>query len=364
MGALPVASLLALLAGPEPDTFVHYGRMESVALCRDGSTLVALDNAGFIWAWDRPTGRRFFCRRILEGRELAYRIVCSPDGAWIALAPRSPHLPARIISLKRARPNRSYDHCVSPCFSPDGKEMAAVDGTAMTLAREGEARLWDPALEKEIARFKIPPLEVRGITKDGKTVILWSEEGGVQVWDMESSQLRFKTGPLPGAQCIALSPDQSALAVGLLEGTVSIWDLGTGRERCRTRMGPAGVTAVAWSGDGRTLVWGDRLGGIVFAEGSKGQEPLVFQSRGSPVYHLSISRDGTTADVYGSGGRWRYVGELGREPEKLEVVEKDRPFRLAFESRYFERELSPDGKYAIARVGGGKVLISRVYRNR
>ena len=55
---------------------------------------------------------------------------------------------------------------------------------------------------------------------------------------------------------VALSGDGKTLVSGSFDGTVKVWDVGTGRERTALKGHANLVATVALSGDGKTIVSG------------------------------------------------------------------------------------------------------------
>src|SRR5205823_8544070 len=84
------------------------------------------------------------------------------------------------------------------------------------------------------------------------------------VWDTASAAVRAVL-PQDGnrsSPCLAFSPDGRTLAVGLNDGNgqvyepglIALWDVATGRKLTTLTGHTSGVSAVAFTPDGRTLV--------------------------------------------------------------------------------------------------------------
>jgi WD40 repeat protein/tRNA A-37 threonylcarbamoyl transferase component Bud32 len=136
-------------------------------------------------------------------------------------------------------------------FSPDGRTL--VSGSY------GEFRLWDIVSGKEKAAVNYPPpgiFSTFAFTPDGDTLISGSWDGIIRLWDASTAHLRAiipAHESYVSGMCITLSPDGKALASGGTDGILKLWNTGSWDERTKTFLGPAPVTALAYSSDGTTL---------------------------------------------------------------------------------------------------------------
>src|SRR4051794_6286885 len=63
-------------------------------------------------------------------------------------------------------------------------------------------------------------------------------------------------------RCVAFSPDGKTLASGNSDGTVSLWDIATGRLLGRYKDHGQTIESVAFSPDGKTLASAENEGGV------------------------------------------------------------------------------------------------------
>jgi WD40 repeat protein len=205
-----------------------------------------------------------------------------PDGGWRFLDPTTGQ-PTEMVRTERA--------VSAVAFTPNGK--------LVTGESNGQLRLWDPALRKEVAYLGSQGKEivVLAVSADGRTLasggvdgslILWDldgrierarlqahsrgvtglvfvgdagmlasvgSDGTIQLWDATEAR---PLGSLPRQSvpllCLAASPDGRMLAVGRQDRTVQLWDVAGGQLRAVLTGHSREVAAVAFRADGRALV--------------------------------------------------------------------------------------------------------------
>jgi WD40 repeat protein len=140
-------------------------------------------------------------------------------------------------------------------FSPDGKVLAA----ASNGPDDHTLRLWDPATGKLLHRIERGYCDTSSVafSPDGRMAAVASGEQAVAVWEVATGGKRF---PLPKqrgwcVRCVAFSPDGNLLAVGV-DNAVCLWSLLTLTEVKRFSGHRGGVTSLAFTPDGRTLISG------------------------------------------------------------------------------------------------------------
>jgi WD40 repeat protein len=160
-------------------------------------------------------------------------------------------------------------------FSPDGNTLAATDGTASLL--------WDAATGKLLRtlapRSEVPGYAMNAVTfaPDGRTLAMavdyWQAgtrlpDRSVRLWRPGTGrEIPRRLGEAGPAACLTFSPDGALLAEGYGDGSVRLVEFATGRTVARLRghdsglrtpgdQAVRGVTAVAFSPDGRRLVSG------------------------------------------------------------------------------------------------------------
>jgi WD40 repeat protein len=100
--------------------------------------------------------------------------------------------------------------------------------------------------------------------------------------------------------CLAWRPDGQALLLGLVDGTVRVWDTATGLERACLRAHAGMVNALLVSPSGDRLITGGSDGRVYEWDlGSLDKAPTVILQLQSPVVALARSPDGVVAATDG-----------------------------------------------------------------
>jgi hypothetical protein len=91
---------------------------------------------------------------------------------------------------------------------------------------------------------------------------------------------------------VAFSPEGRMLVSGGLDGTASVWDVGSGKELRRLEGHGRGVRCVTLSSDGRTLVTGGLDGAVKVWDLATGQLRATLKGPGDAVMSVAFSPDG------------------------------------------------------------------------
>jgi WD40 repeat protein/predicted Ser/Thr protein kinase len=204
-------------------------------------------------------------------------------------------------------------------ISPDGK-------TLVTAGSDGRAIRWDLGTGKTIG----PPLQhdscvLKAVfTRDGSKLLTSTRGGTLHAWDLRTG--RGTDLPPPGTETdgLALAPDGRWFATGTGFGVVRLWDTASLRPAGPVYRHPAGVSAVAFSRDGRRLAMGMADGGIHVVELPPSREATPPTHAGAEVCALQYTGDRLMAGTR-NGVRWveTATGRLldGRlmNPEEMDV---------------------------------------------
>ncbi len=253
------------------------GHPDSENFSADGRTFALLWHDGYnytLFVWDAAAGKEL--RRFTPPPDVRGIVSLTPDGSRVAVtttsAPNEGGWSSSTLNVWETATGRELlsrrgirsEDSFRAVYSPDGRWLVINPG----LAADGDCRIvWlDARTGAEAATLKFGPHMVTGgaFTRDGRRLALAHRVGEtttLRVWEVEPilrgeaaepvATLAGLGGDFP---LIQFSPDgRRVLTSG--DGTVKLWDLGSGREVLTLKA--AGVTtgAAFFSPDGNT-VWG------------------------------------------------------------------------------------------------------------
>jgi hypothetical protein len=251
-----------LARGGEPHTLdgSRPGRggsnMRALVFSPDGKTLASAGDSLTLWnvATHRPRAT------VEEGRS-AQAVAFAPDGQTLAWGRPDGAVGILEVATGRVRvtvPAHS-DEVVCLRFSADGK-------TLFTIGREGTMKAWDAATTtlRDTHGLDVSKSLRVELAPDGKALALVGiADITPKLWYAASGRVRTFT-PRRDADyplaAISFAPDGKTIASGHVDGTVTLWDVATGKELTTLDGHEAQVTTLAFSADGRTLASGDQEG--------------------------------------------------------------------------------------------------------
>jgi WD40 repeat protein len=287
----------------------------------DGKALTSLGSDGTVRVWEAVTGKETGRMRLPDGIQTA---VLSPDGRTAASAglDGKVHWSDVLTGRELGTLQTPLTGALRLAFSPDGKTLAAgsAGGPAMWLydvASAKETRVLSPRGEDEMNPaasvahyYRVVPPPV--FSRDGKRVAT-PGRAALHVWDAVAGQ-ELQRLPLPEARAVggaAFAPDGRSVALDMLDGTVVIFEVASGRQRRRFQSGPpivpvrlggslarkgAPLAAVdpallLFSPDGRLLAHSRGQDVMLWDVGS-GQEFCRWEGHGGAVFAGAFTPDG------------------------------------------------------------------------
>jgi len=306
-----------------PDVLVVRGRARAVWHTRTGDTVV-LDGGGIALpgAATWPCGRAAGCAPWSPvGPQPRVTGVDARGGAVVWDARTG----AVVATLGARSPT-----AVEAAFSPDGRRVAVVDGNAR------RARLWNVASAKPAGRVPVraaPSALFSAQFVAAGRVVTVDQLGNVQL-------TAAGTVKLPGAAFPpAVASAGGRIALGTLEGELRLFS-GSGRPLEARRAGHSAITTVAFSPGGGAVVAGDQSGTVTVWNLRTGRTTRLSASTAAisgaafnPGGTLILVTAGATARVWDRALR-RAVAELPRSPEvRAEFSPDGRRIALAGRTR-------------------------------
>lgn len=283
--------------GLASDLVGHQSEVWGLNYSPDGKFLASSDDAGLIKIWD--TASRKLVTTLSGHTALVMAVAYSPDGKTLASA--SWDQTVRLWDPTTGEEKAMWTAHNSPVqtiqFSPDGRMLA-------TKGRDEAVKLWDVATHSLIRKWPTDTGRSGDLVfcRNG-TVLATTRRDVIELWDIETGQLRFQMAQPSSVWSLAASPEGDWLVSGESSGSICAWDTRTG-DMIRSWWGhQGGVRALAVDPTGRTVASGgfDNLVKVWHAESGQpllalqGHRENIFAVRFSPTESVlaSCSHDGS-----------------------------------------------------------------------
>jgi len=255
----------------------HRGSVNAVVFSRDGKQLFAAGGlagvAGEIRQWDVATGE--LIRSTGAHRDAIYALALSPDGKTLATGSYDQKIKLwNVADGTERRMLHGHNGCIFDlAFRPDGKILASASA-------DRTVKLWDTATGERRDTLTQPLKELYAVafSPDGRRLAAGGLDNRIRVWQI-SEQARETTNPLlfsrfghEGAILkLAFSPDGQSLLSTADDRTVKLWVAGEMKERLLLEKQSDWAPGIAFTDNGKALAVGRLDGSITIYEANAGK---------------------------------------------------------------------------------------------
>jgi RNA polymerase sigma factor (sigma-70 family) len=226
----------------------------------------------------------------------------------------------------------------SLAFTRDGKGL-------ITAGQRDPARLWDTATGRMLRQFgdnRDDQLLTAVLSPDGRTLAGRVPAGDLCLWDVATGTLlrRIKAGRLGMAAKVPLAFSPDGKTVASRDGmTLRLWEVATGKELWAADR--LQVAALAYSADGKALIWTGYRGDLHLWDAATGKELRQWNDeKKRAISALAPAPDGNLLTIYGA-----LPGATGGLARLWDTTTGKEVWRLADEEGSITTAaFSPDGK--------------------
>jgi WD40 repeat protein len=219
---------------------------------------------------EESTGTK--ARTLQCGADSIRSVAWSPSGRDIAVATHRQVDIWQLASGKKMRtlplPVRAKHNIPELCWCPDESRLVISEGNALRIVRVDSGEI--------VHRTYLPPFLEYGCacwSQDARMLAIGVVDGSIEVWDAEDwRRVNVLRGHVGRISCLSWSPDRRRLASAGSDAVVRLWDVDLGREICTLNRHEGLHRCVAWSRDGHQLATGGDDGTICVYDASKGYE--------------------------------------------------------------------------------------------
>ncbi|MFN2107594.1 MAG: BTAD domain-containing putative transcriptional regulator [Candidatus Promineifilaceae bacterium] len=343
--------------------------VNDLAICPDGSLLVAATGDGDVFLWDVNNGREL--RRFDGHSGAVHALAITPDGQFLFSGGQSgfsPRDPGELFlwNLSSGEEVRRFvgltEMVTNIALSPDGRTLVVSAGEVDYTTTPGqvyELAAWDvesgelihqSAIERHVTDLAISPRceDPTGLEEEpcDHLALSASADHNLYLWKVATGEdIQTLEGHAEVITAVAFSPDGRRALSGDDEGILLLWNLQNGEIIARFDLHTAGITDLAISPDGRSALATTGDDQIILLDLYNAAELGRFQGH-----------EGAVTDVLFSPGSQQAISASGSPDPAAPIIEEDairlwnlnsgeQVGRLNWQlNDVFQIDISPDGR--------------------
>ncbi|HEX3759575.1 MAG TPA: protein kinase, partial [Kofleriaceae bacterium] len=260
-----------------------YGRMLWATFSPDGTQIATADDRN-AQIWD---GRTYQLLYTLPHGGRVNHVVYSAGGTLVVTAGEAvvhvwdAHDGALIRELTAGSGHKTVSTYYRSSISPDGKLVAAIDGTGSIV------HVWDVVTAVVVAELRGPAGDWPDLAFSPDGWLAMTGGGELRVFDTRT-WARILT--IPGSVHALAFDAHSHLVTGTTAGDVTVWSLPSGAQLLHLAAAGEAVEAVAFSADGQRLAAGSRDGTLQIWRADSGAPVSKLDPRHGRVLAMEFDR--------------------------------------------------------------------------
>lgn len=271
----------------------HEGEVTAVEISPDGRLIVSGGLDGKVRIWNVADGKELHAfGENLEVTDVAF----SPDGKRVLCAARNERkkdvLQIWDYSKEKLREEiEGHSQRINTvAYSPDGKMIASGSG-------DNTVKTWYARNGRDIQSYKAGKNDVLAVSWSPNSDYVaagLSWDSNILVWDVARDKLvKTLAGHGDWVNAVLYSPDGRNIISGSRDGSIRIWDSGSGKEISMVREGRWGeIRGLAISGDGFYLAGATEKKGVAVWYAKGGKLLDVLGGHSGRVNGVAFSTDG------------------------------------------------------------------------
>lgn len=271
----------------------HHSDVTAVAFSPDDRWMLTGDARGTCWLWSTCEREAVRALKAHNGAVTGAAFVPGPAGELRLLTSSGDHS----VAQWDVATGEELEHLVLKHPEWVISLSASQDGRlALTSCEDGVVRLWDVRNARLLDRLDATGAISTAVefVPGTRSLVSVGDDGRITLTEVDTQQeIRKFDGLVDRVHALAVSPDGQLIASASGDGSVTLWDSRSGRERRRLgERGTAPLLSVTFSADGQRVTAGAADGRLLTWSVDSGRLENARKPHSGPVCALAASPDG------------------------------------------------------------------------